>query len=229
MEGMVPLWLKIAYGVFVPFLIVVYWPRYGPSNFLWLSDIALFMIAGAVIFESPLLASLPEPNAMTLATVSLEGKPSARIVLMKDYSPEGFSFFTNYNSRKGQELAAHPFACLVFLWDELERQVRIEGSVERVAPEISDNYFVNRPMGSRLGAWASAQSSVIPDREFLEQQHAELVARYADGEIPRPPHWGGFRVLPQVYEFWQGRPNRLHDRLRYTRNASSWLRERLAP
>lgn len=180
-------------------------------------------------FNQALLASLPEPNAMTLATVSLEGKPSARIVLMKDYSPEGFSFFTNYNSRKGQELAAHPFACLVFLWDELERQVRIEGSVERVAPEISDNYFVNRPMGSRLGAWASAQSSVIPDREFLEQQHAELVARYADGEIPRPPHWGGFRVLPQVYEFWQGRPNRLHDRLRYTRNASSWLRERLAP
>lgn len=180
-------------------------------------------------FNQALLASLPEPNAMTLATVSLEGKPSARIVLMKDYSPEGFSFFTNYNSRKGQELAAHPFACLVFLWDELERQVRIEGSVERVAPEISDNYFVNRPMGSRLGAWASAQSSVIPDREFLEQQHAELVARYADGEIPRPPHWGGFRVLPQVYEFWQGRPNRLHDRLRYTRNATSWLRERLAP
>jgi pyridoxamine 5'-phosphate oxidase len=151
-------------------------------------------------------------------------------VLLKALDARGFTFFTNYDSRKGHEMAANPRVALVFLWHPLERQVRVEGTVEVVTAAESDDYFVNRPLGSRLGAWASAQSAVIPDRAFLERRHAELMAQYPDGNVPRPPNWGGYRVIPAVFEFWQGRPSRLHDRIRFTRQADgSWLRERLSP
>jgi pyridoxamine 5'-phosphate oxidase len=181
-------------------------------------------------FAAALAADLPEPNAMTLATATPDGAPSARVVLLKALDDRGFTFFTNYESRKGREMAANPRVALVFLWHPLERQVRVEGTVEQVTPEESDAYFAVRPLGSRLGAWASAQSAVIPDRAFLERQHAELMAKHPDGIIPRPPNWGGYRVLPTVIEFWQGRPNRLHDRLRFTRQPDGrWKKERLAP
>ena len=171
-----------------------------------------------------------EPTAMTLATATPEGRPAARMVLLKGFDARGFVFYSNYDSRKGGELAANPWAALVFYWPELERQVRVEGSVAPVPPEESDAYFASRPPGSRLGAWASAQSRVIPNRAALEARMAALEAQYPDGEVPRPPNWGGFRVTPTVIEFWQGRLNRLHDRLRYTRQADGgWLRERLAP
>lgn len=181
-------------------------------------------------FDAALQANLPEPNAMTLATATPDGVPSARVVLLKGVDERGFVFFTNYESRKGNELAANPHAALVFYWPELERQVRIEGDVERVSAEESDAYFQSRPFGSRIGAWASAQSRPIEGRAWLEQRVAELEARYADGDIPRPPYWGGYRVIPRAVEFWQGRPSRLHDRLRYTRqDDGSWRIERLSP
>ncbi|HEY2786253.1 MAG TPA: pyridoxamine 5'-phosphate oxidase [Fimbriiglobus sp.] len=180
-------------------------------------------------FATALTAELPEPNAFTLATVGTDGKPSARVVLLKALDARGFCFFTNYGSRKGRELAANPHCALVFLWHPLERQIRIEGTVELVTPAESDEYFVVRPMGSRLGAWASRQSDVIPGREFLEQRHAELSAKYPDSNIPRPPFWGGYRVLPEVFEFWQGRPSRLHDRIRFTRKLTGWSKDRLSP
>jgi pyridoxamine 5'-phosphate oxidase len=182
-------------------------------------------------FDQALSAQLPEPNAMTLATCTTMGKPSARVVLLKHLDERGFTFFTNYNSRKGDEIAQNPQVALVFLWHDLERQVRIEGFAEKVTAEESENYFHNRPLGSRLGAWASPQSEVIPSREFLEQQHAELTARFPDGHVPKPEHWGGYRVVPLVIEFWQGRPSRLHDRIRFRRDlpGGAWLRERLAP
>ena len=181
-------------------------------------------------FDQALAAGLPEPNAFTLATSTPDGIPSARTVLLKILDDRGFTFFTNYDSRKGREMAANPRVALVFLWHQLERQVRVEGTVELVTPAESDAYFVNRPLGSRLGAWASAQSAVIPDRAHLERQHAELMAKYPDGNVPRPPHWGGYRVLPAVIEFWQGRPSRLHDRIAFTRRPDGrWRRERLAP
>jgi len=181
-------------------------------------------------FDEALAAGLHEPNAFTLATCTPDGVPSARLVLLKALDARGFTFFTNYDSRKGRELAANPRVALVFPWHPLERQARVEGTVEIVTPAESDAYFVTRPLGSRLGAWASAQSDVIPGREFLEKQHAALMAKYPDGNVPRPPNWGGYRVLPMLFEFWQGRPSRLHDRIVFTRRADgSWARSRLSP
>lgn len=179
-------------------------------------------------FQQALGAQLAEPNAMTLATVNEQGRPSARIVLIKGVDKRGFSFFTNYESRKGQELAVNPHACLLFHWTELERQVRIEGRVERCAPEESDVYYQSRPVGSKLGAWASPQSRVIPDRQMLEAQVKKYEAEH--GEDPkRPPFWGGYRLVPDYFEFWQGRPSRLHDRLVYRLVDGQWEVCRLAP
>jgi pyridoxamine 5'-phosphate oxidase len=179
-------------------------------------------------FEDALRARLPLPNAMTLATVSAAGTPAARAVLLKGRERGGFVFHTNYLSRKGRELEARAAACLVFLWSELERQVRIEGGVERVSPQDSDDYFATRPLGARLSAWASEQSEPVPSREMLEKSMEEARRRYGE-RPPRPPHWGGYRVLPQAIEFWQGRADRLHDRLLYTRDGGGWRIERLAP
>ncbi len=180
-------------------------------------------------FDQAVSGNLSDPNAMILATATPDGAPSARAVLLKALDDRGFTFFTNYDSRKGEEMAANPRAALVFLWHPLERQIRIEGTVEVVTAAESDEYYVKRPLGSRLGAWASPQSAVISGREVLEQAHAELLARFADGNPPRPPNWGGYRVLPAVIEFWQGRRSRLHDRIRFARTATGWTRDRLAP
>jgi pyridoxamine 5'-phosphate oxidase len=179
-------------------------------------------------FEQALSAQLPEPNAMTLATVSAEGRPSTRIVLIKGYDARGIVWYTNYDSRKGRELAHNPFAALQFHWVELERTVRIEGRVEKVSAEESDAYYATRPLDSRLGAWASPQSQVIPSRAVLVTGAAKAAARWAL-HPPRPSHWGGYRLLPDQWEFWQGRKSRLHDRLRYRLEDGRWLRERLAP
>jgi pyridoxamine 5'-phosphate oxidase len=177
-----------------------------------------------------LKSDVSEPNGMTLATVGTDGRPSARIVLLKGFDRKGFNFFTNYESRKGTELTDHPYGAIVFWWEPLERQVRIEGTVERLTAEESDDYFERRPKGSRLGAWASPQSRVIESRQVLEAKQAEFEAAYGDREeIPRPPHWGGFRLVPDRIEFWQGRSSRLHDRLCYTKTDEGWARVRLAP
>jgi len=168
------------------------------------------------------------PNAMTLATVDDRGRPAARIVLLKEIDDRGFVFYTNYDSRKGRDLAAHPHAALVLYWEPLHRQVRVEGAIERVTGEESDAYFQSRPHGSRIGAIASPQSQVIPSRAVLEQQVATLTAQYPDA-VPRPASWGGYRVVPDAVELWQGQPSRLHDRVRYRRIGGAWVRERLAP
>ena len=177
------------------------------------------------------MISLTEPNAMTLATVSPEGRPSARIVLLKGFSEEGFLFYTNYHSRKGKELAEKPFAALVFCWLPHERQIRIEGRVEQISKAQSLTYFQSRPRQSQLGAWASPQSETIADRMVLENRFAELDAQFTpDQTIPLPPHWGGYRVIPDKLEFWQGRASRLHDRICYTlQSDQSWKIDRLAP
>lgn len=185
----------------------------------------------AAWFAQAVETALPEPNAMTLATAAPDGTPSARVVLLKAVDAAGFVFFTDYRSRKGVELAANPKAALVFHWQELERQVRVVGSVSRIHDAESDAYYRTRPLGSRFGAWASEQSAVLRSRAELEGRLAAVEARHPDGDVPRPSHWGGFRVSPVEVEFWQGRESRLHDRLRYRRAGGddSWMVERLSP
>jgi pyridoxamine 5'-phosphate oxidase len=179
-------------------------------------------------FDQAVKAQCPEPNSMTLATADQVGNPSARIVLLKGADQNGFTFFTNYESQKGRDLAIRPQAALLFHWHELERQVRIKGLVERVSAAESDEYFHSRPAASRIGAWASPQSSAIPSREFLEQAEKRYQAEFGDAP-PRPEHWGGYCLKPTEIEFWQGRPSRLHDRIHYQLDAANWKIERLAP
>ena len=182
-------------------------------------------------FEEAMNAEVPEPNAMTLSTATRSGRPSARIVLLKGLEDGDFLFYTNYQSHKGRELEENPYAALTFLWHELQRQVRVEGRVERLSPEASTDYFQSRPKSSQIGAWVSPQSQRIESREVLEEREQELWEKYEDAEqLPRPEHWGGFRVMPHRIEFWQGRPSRLHDRINFERDASGeWRKSRLAP
>ena len=180
-------------------------------------------------WQQAIESEIDEVNAMTLATASLEGVPSARIVLLKAYDEKGFVFFTNYESAKGQELAENPKASLLFFWKELERQVRITGLVEKVSAAENDEYFLSRPTGSQIGAWASPQSRVIENRSWLENRVKELAEKFKTEQLTRPPHWGGYRVKPVIIEFWQGRSSRLHDRFKYTKTEQGWKVERLAP
>lgn len=172
---------------------------------------------------------VPEPTAAALATAAEDGRPSVRTVLLKSADRSGFRFFTSYRSPKARDLEVNPRAAMLWFWPELERQVRVEGPVARVTPQESDEYFATRPRGSQLGAWASEQSSVIPSRDVLERRLREVEAEFADRDVPRPPAWGGYRLVPEIFEFWQGRENRLHDRFRYRRDGDTWVIERLAP
>jgi pyridoxamine 5'-phosphate oxidase len=178
-------------------------------------------------FDQALEQNVPEPTTMTLATADSQGRPSARIVLLKGFDEAGFVFYTNYNSRKGQDLAVQPWASLNFFWQPLERQVRINGLIAKVSAQESDDYFHSRPLGSRLGAWVSAQSQPTT-LAALEANTAAVQQKYGD-QPPRPPHWGGYRLAPEYFEFWQGRPSRLHDRLTYQRSGTSWALERISP
>ena len=180
-------------------------------------------------WNEAMLSNIEEPNAMALATSNKKGNPSARIVLLKGLSNDGFVFFTNYESRKGNELKKNPSASLLFFWKELERQVRIEGTVTKTTEEKSAEYFLSRPESSKIGSWSSPQSSVIKSRDILDKNVTKYQKKFKDGEIPLPPHWGGFIVKPTLIEFWQGRPSRLHDRLQYTLRNKKWIVERLAP
>ncbi|AHG92029.1 Pyridoxine/pyridoxamine 5'-phosphate oxidase [Gemmatirosa kalamazoonensis] len=195
------------------------------------SDVADDPIAQfAAWFAEAQHAQVPEPNGMTLATATPDGRPSARVVLLKSVDARGFVFFCDYRSRKGQELDANARAALAFWWEPLERQVRVEGRVERASREESAAYFATRPRGSRLGAWTSRQSSVLPDRAALERELAAVEQRFAGvDDVPLPDHWGGFRVVPDAIEFWQGRPDRLHDRIRYRLTSGGWTLDRLSP
>ncbi len=178
--------------------------------------------------DEALAAKLLEPYAVTIATADAAGRPSARVVLLRGYDERGFVFFTNYESRKGRELQANPFASALFYWGELERQIRIDGSIARLDPGESDAYFAKRPRGHRLSAWASAQSTAIPDRASLERDMRAAEARFPD-DVPRPPYWGGYRLTPEAFEFWQGRRDRVHDRIAFHRDGAGWTTERLAP
>lgn len=184
----------------------------------------------SIWWDEAINSEISEVNAMTLATVNGEGKPSARVVLLKDYDEKGFVFFTNYNSRKGREIAENSSACLVFFWKELERQIRIDGVVSKISAKESDDYFKSRPSGSQIGAWASPQSQPIESRDWLEHHWQELATQFQGKEVKRPDHWGGYIVKPAAIEFWQGRPGRLHDRILYTIQPNGmWRIERLAP
>src|SRR5881398_2991873 len=181
-------------------------------------------------FTAAIEAGIRDVNAMSLATADRDARPSVRIVLLKSFDQEGFVFFTNYDSAKGKQLNANPYAALGFYWIELDRQIRISGKVQKTSRKESEAYFHSRPVGSQLGAWVSRQSTVIDARRVLDARMAEMTERFRDKPVPLPPHWGGYRVKPDVIEFWQGRPNRLHDRFRYTRHAGrNWMIERLAP
>jgi pyridoxamine 5'-phosphate oxidase len=203
---------------------------YKLKNFLETDAKADAIEQFAVWWQEAISSEIDEVNAMTLCTASADGKPSGRIVLLKGYDADGFIFFTNYISNKGKQLANNPQACLVFFWKELERQIRVEGVIEKIGAEESDTYFFSRPVGSQIGAWASPQSSIIENREVIERNVEKYEKEFAVNPVSRPAHWGGYRLVPNCIEFWQGRPSRLHDRLQYSLQENGlWKMERLAP